>query len=487
MTETRVWVLAALTALPLAAATSSALGRAHSPRLGITVSGAVVRSLELCGHARSVAVAPAAGALTALVSERGVRLRGARGRASFAVARCQAGRWLPTLTERTSAPRRGGWRAPLYRIAPGDYRLTASLRGGAQRRPLTRTAYLRVPQSRAQEPPLGTPPSGSGAGAAPIDVPISFTVRNENHSALSCSSDGATYRISAHLVEPGGGVSASGVPAAVTLYLHEFSWSQAFWRFPVAGYDYAAAQAGAGHASVVLDRLGYGDSPHPPGTQTCLGAQADMAHQIVGQLRKGSYPTPGAPSRAFARVAIAGHSVGGAIAELEAYSFKDVDALVLFAWANQGFTAHATADGTQQGASCAMGGAPGGPPGYAYYNPSSDDFRSLSFNDTDPAVLDAAVKLRQRDPCGDVNSLVPAIASSGVHAGEVAVPVLLVCGLADAVYQQPSSCQQQGQEYSASPDETTTFIAQAGHALTLERSAPGTRGQVAAWLTRHGF
>ena len=65
---------------------------------------------------------------------------------------------------------------------------------------------------------------------------------------------------------------------------------ESFWSFAAAPrYDYAAALARAGHASVVIDRLGYGASGHPDGNQTCLGAQADIAHQIVGKLRSGDY------------------------------------------------------------------------------------------------------------------------------------------------------------------------------------------------------
>jgi hypothetical protein len=339
--------------------------------------------------------------------------------------------------------------------------------------------YLRIP-----EPPVAPP-------AAPpvVDVPVRFAVRNVNGSALPCSSDGAPYVLSGRLVGPRAALAAGGTAAAVTLYLHEFSFAGWFWRFPRPEYDYAAAQARAGHVSVVIDRLGYGDSSLPPGTDVCLGSQADMAHQVVGRLRRGDYQVTGGPGIAFRRVAMAGHSVGGGVAELEAYSFRDVDALALFGWASAGYSTATTQEALGQGGRCAQGGEParpGGPGGYAYFTSTPQSFRDLGFADADPAVVDAALALRQRDPCGDVSSLVPAIASSGVHSRDIAIPVGLVFGLADANF-QPGAGSDQAGRYGASRDVTTFFIAGAGHAMTLQRSAPEVRRDIAGWLQGHGF
>ena len=61
--------------------------------------------------------------------------------------------------------------------------------------------------------------------------------------------------------------------------------------------------ARAGHASVTVDRLGYGASDKPPdGKSVCIGSQADVAHQIVGQLKAGSYTVQGGKARKFKRV-----------------------------------------------------------------------------------------------------------------------------------------------------------------------------------------
>lgn len=166
----------------------------------------------------------------------------------------------------------------------------------------------------------------SAPGAAPASKvakrTVTFQVRNVNGSALRCASDGAPYEVKGHLIGPASkvGPGTSGTGGAVTLYLHGFSSGEFLWSLSAAPrYDYAAAMARAGHASVVIDRLGYGSSGHPEGNRTCLGAEADVAHQVIGRLRSGVYVAEGGPPARFDRVALAGHSVGALIANLEAF------------------------------------------------------------------------------------------------------------------------------------------------------------------------
>ncbi len=54
----------------------------------------------------------------------------------------------------------------------------------------------------------------------------------------------------------------------------------------------------------------YGASDKPIGQEVCFGSRADIAHQMVQQLRSGKYTTDGAASAAFTKVVPAGHSGG---------------------------------------------------------------------------------------------------------------------------------------------------------------------------------
>jgi pimeloyl-ACP methyl ester carboxylesterase len=337
----------------------------------------------------------------------------------------------------------------------------------------------------------GTDAATPEAGVKVLKRPITFQVRNVNRSGLACPSDGAAYEVSGHLIGPaseiGPGVSVGR--GAVTLYLHDASFGEFFWSFSAAPrYDYAAAMARAGHASVVIDRLGYGSSGHPEGNQTCLGSDADIAHQIVGKLRSGEYVVKEGESPRFDRVALAGHSLGALIANVEASSFNDVDGLVAMSYTPQ-VTRLAFEQFYAGRIVCEAGGAPsmpGGPGGYAYFGETAGDFDTRVFFSADPAVREIATRQRALDPCGDSASIIDALVYDLKSLSRVKVPVLIVCGREDAA--TPSfACPYLRRRYVGSGDVSLRFIPKAGHALTLERTAPTLRHRVAKWLSGHGF
>jgi len=458
---------------------SSALASSGKPRLSLALKGIAPELAESCGAQRWIRETEVGQPVTATVRVRDShqRMRRLRALTLLEVSRCEGRSWVRVSHKRLGR-KRGRYTQPVETSQAGNYRVRVQLRRKRRNMKYSRPRYLRV--------------AGDDA-AAVIDVPVSFEVRNVNRSATTCRPgvDGLAYRIQGRLVGPREALIATEGPRAVTLYLHELAHGQWFWRFtPVPPYDYVAAQARAGHTSIVIDRLGYGLSPRPPGTQTCLGAQADMAHQIVDQLRSGVYASQELMPVAFERVAIAGHGLGGAVAESATYSFGNVDALVLLGWASGGFTSQAIQTKTAQDIACATGGEPsepGGSPGYAYFHSSAESYRETDFHDVDPAVFGLANGMRARDPCGDNASIDLIITSSAMHSDEITVPVLLVHGMEDATYDQPEAGEQQGELYGASEDVTTIFIEDASHALTLERKATEMREQVAAWLAQHGL
>ena len=334
---------------------------------------------------------------------------------------------------------------------------------------------------------------GSATAPSPnvVKRPITFQVRNVNRSALACASDGAAYEVRGHLVGPAPkvGPGASGGGGSVTLYLHGFSAGELFWHFSaVPRYDYAVAMARAGHASVVIDRLGYGTSGHPDGNQSCLGAQADVAHQVVEKLRSGDYVVEGGGPPTFDRVALAGHSAGALIANLEAYSFNDIDGLVAMSFTPQ-VTQRAFEQFYANRTACDAGGeqsVAGGPGGYAYFGQTDAEFQASAFHSAEPVVTRIATGLRRRDPCGDGASLIDALVLDLKSLSRVTVPVLLVCGREDATTPD-FACPYLKRRYVGSRDVSLSFVPKAGHALPLERTAPVFRRRVSAWLSAHGF
>lgn len=335
--------------------------------------------------------------------------------------------------------------------------------------------------------------SGPAAAAEPagvVDVPVSFAVKNTNSSSVSCASDGAPYTVRGHLIAPASQL-AGGRLDTVTIYLHGLGYGEFFWHFTgVPGYDFATELARAGNASLIVDRLGYGASGKPPGQQSCYGSQADVTHQLVGQLRSGSYQAGGPTPVAFGRVVLASHSAEGFAAQNEAYTYRDIDGLMVFSFADSGSTPLTFSLFGETQAICAKGGeqqaGSSGPGGYAYVGQSDAAFRGANFYDTDPAVASLVTAMRSRDPCGETASAVPSGMRDTTTDGQITVPVLLAIGDHDVLF-SPSSLQTQKAQYTKSKDVTATTLPNAGQAVTLERSAPAFRAVVIDWLRARGF
>jgi pimeloyl-ACP methyl ester carboxylesterase len=321
-------------------------------------------------------------------------------------------------------------------------------------------------------------------GAPIVDRAVTFTVQNLDRTAygpaeqLSCPADqsarGATWTVRAHLVAP---ASALRRPhRSVTVYVHGIAvdGDTSFHFRGVAGYDLVTELARRGHTSVVIDRIGYGPSSRPDGNDICTGADADMVHQIVQQLRAGDY---GGPS--FQRVALAGH-----FAQIEAYTFRDVDALAVFSYEDQGFTPFLLGELGKQAVRC--GSAPSG---YALtfddradaVAPADNTARALFSADSDARVVAGVVAAHSPDPCGE--NPIPYIATDPVELRAVTVPVLLVYGADDALL-DPALAPVQASHFGSS-DVRTLILPDTGHLLMLERTAPVFRRDLSTWLRAH--
>ena len=129
-------------------------------------------------------------------------------------------------------------------------------------------------------------PAAAPAGTGLVRRPVSFTVSNMQESRGSRPIVGYRY-------DPPGCKAST-----VVLLQHGLSYTKEAWDFP--GYSVAQKLAGAGYAVIAIDRLGYGESKLPDGYDVTHEAYADMAHQIVDQLR----------AQGFSHVVLAGHSAG---------------------------------------------------------------------------------------------------------------------------------------------------------------------------------
>jgi pimeloyl-ACP methyl ester carboxylesterase len=330
---------------------------------------------------------------------------------------------------------------------------------------------------------LGAAPAAAETPPEVLNQPVSFLVQNVNKTSVPCGGDGKTYTVRGHLTGPASALESTDATSG-TLYLHGLELGEWFWQVPVDGFNHAEELATRGHVSVTIDRLGYGASDHEPGNKSCVGTHATIAHQIVGQLRAGTYGGDLHPK--FARVALAGHSLGGAIAQVEAYSFSDVDAVAILSYADTALSLSAVLTSTTWGPSCALGGKPSakGVPGYAFFTRNQADYRKNFLAQAPPEVLSYADGGRSINPCGDLLSAVPAALLSGISVNRIKVPVLLLMGNKDLVF-----------DYRRLPLQkplyggptTTRVIAGATHGLTVDRTADEFRAALEDWLLSQDF
>ncbi len=312
-------------------------------------------------------------------------------------------------------------------------------------------------------------------------TPVSFQVRNtDTTTSPKCTPDGGTYTVRGHLTGP-----RKGKQPGVTLYLHGLGLGEWLWNFqPVKSANFVRGMARAGHASVTVDRLGYGASDKPAdGKGLCIGAHADIAHQIVGQLKAGSYTAQGVKARRFKRVGLVGHSAAGQISITEAYTYRDLRALVIVGFSYSNLPRANDEFGFQRIA-CDQGGVPvPGVVNYGFFGRTDAGFRSTMFHSAPKGVRDAAVKLHYPDPCGDNYSLIDTIQKQAANAGRVKVPVLVACGRNDVLY-APFGCEAQAERFAKG---RSLILKNAGHGLPLEATAKTFRKRLGRFLGRYGL
>jgi pimeloyl-ACP methyl ester carboxylesterase len=318
-----------------------------------------------------------------------------------------------------------------------------------------------------------------------VDVPVAFTVTNTNRSAVRCHTDGKQYTIRGHMTGPASALDSPQLPSGA-LYLHGLEVGEDFWRTPIVGDGFVRDLATRGHVSVTIDRLGYNTSGAPNGFNICVGGHADIAHQIIGQLRAGTYDGELHPK--FGNVALLGHSLGGAITEIEAYSFRDVDAIGVLSFADAALTPSVLLGSRGWGLGCLTGGtrSEAGAPGYAYLTTTLTDYQRNFLAHTPPAVLPQAIALRELNPCTDMLSAVLAVPVSLLNLSRIKIPVLVMTGTQDLVF-DVNRVRLQASLFTGSHALTVRVVPGATHGFTLEPTVTEFVAGVDAWLHQHGF
>lgn len=346
---------------------------------------------------------------------------------------------------------------------------------------------------------LTLPAQGEAGEADIVDVPVAFGVVNTNRSAVPCPSDDMAYQLRGHLVAPREILSRRASARAVTVYMQGDVVGEPLWRLRLAGgdrtYDHSYQMARLGHASVTISALGFGPSDVPAnGFLSCLGSFADMAHQVVVELKEGNYTTdlrgfPG--SIPFGHVALAGNSGGSLIAEIAAFSFADLDGIVLMGNGRWGESNPEPFMPPRpfavQVAQCLRGGDPKPPTGViGFVLIDVREWPQLFVSNPDPGVWGAFGAAIEADPCGAWASVAPLVLVQQEADAHVTVPVVIINGKNDR-FHPSGSAETHANDFVGTTDKRWAEIPGAGHLAHLDHAAAEFRAVLSHWLKEHRF
>jgi len=293
----------------------------------------------------------------------------------------------------------------------------------------------------------GTAPAAT-RGVGLIKQRVEFTVTNP-------AENGASHQIVGFRYD-----TYCNSPTAVLL-MHGLSYTKEAWDFP--GYSYAQKLAEAGYAVIAIDRLGYGESKLASGYNVTHEAYADMAHQIVDQLR----------SQGFSHVVLGGHSAGAGTTELEAGLYGGVDAIMALGWhhrpSNQLGQDFFTGDYLRAAQD-----------NYEYFLGTPAHRAEMFYTPTaDPDVVEADTKAAVPTPSGEIFSI--GKQPSRLVVGNIKVPVFLQFGENDRLF-EVQYAQMHAEEFRSSPSVTVDIVKDAGHTFMLTKNGRLGADKMVEWL-----
>ena len=294
--------------------------------------------------------------------------------------------------------------------------------------------------------PSTAPAQTRGVGL--LRQPVEFTVENPAEGGTARRIVG--YRYDTFCTSP-----------TAVLLMHGLSYTKEAWDFP--GYSVAQKLAEAGYATFAIDRLGYGESKLANGYNVTHEAYADMAHQIVEQLR----------GQGFKHVVLGGHSAGAGTTELEAALYGGVDAIMALGWhhrpSNQLGQDFFTGDYLRAAQD-----------DYEYFLGTPQHRAEMVYTaSADPAVVAADTRAAVLTPSGEIFSI--GKQPSRLVAGNIKVPVFLQFGDSDRLFELQYARMHAG-EFFGSPSVTVDVVNDAGHTLMLTQNGLAGSERMAEWL-----
>jgi pimeloyl-ACP methyl ester carboxylesterase len=160
---------------------------------------------------------------------------------------------------------------------------------------------------------------------AAVVAGIGFSIAPAQAAQVSCRDVTLPVTLAGQTEQVYGKLCVPTGAKTVQLLVPGASYNSAYWDYPFTPEtrSFRLAMNKAGYATLTIDRLGTGRSSKPASAALTSFTQAGVVHQIVQALRAGH------GVQRFDKIILGGHSVGSAIAIIEAGTYQDVDGVLI--------------------------------------------------------------------------------------------------------------------------------------------------------------
>lgn len=324
------------------------------------------------------------------------------------------------------------------------------------------------------------------AAAAVVLTPVSASA-----ATISCQSAsvptvvaGITWQMHGDLCLPAGGQANT-----VQVMVPGSTYDSTYWNFPYSPdtYNFRLAMNRAGYATFTVDRFGTGGSSRPLSALVTATTQTLGVHNVIQALRGGAVL-----DKSFGKVVLVGHSLGSAIAVMEAATFYDVDGVVLAGFSHRLNTAQLASFSAQPAfLDPAFAGKNYDPlyitstPGTrynAFYAPGVADPQVVAVDEQTKSVVSTTEQLDGI-----------AVAITSPYSIMITAPVLIALGNQDTLFcGPPAGCpsadavrQAEAPYFNPAAALQVSLLPGAGHAANLFPNTGLYQQAVIAWANAH--
>ncbi|WP_425408024.1 alpha/beta hydrolase [Hyphococcus sp.] len=296
-----------------------------------------------------------------------------------------------------------------------------------------------------------------------------------------------SYSLYGKLCHPDDGPSDT-----VQILVHGYTYDHRYWSLPDFGeaYDYVKSANEAGFSTLAIDRIGSaGESSRPLSALVTLQTGANALHDVVSAARSGALP--GGP---YENVVTVGHSLGAAIAWIEASVYDDVDGIISTGF---GHPAGAVQDILINTAPAVLDSRlrplVGLDIGYLTTAPGSRDSVFYNAETREEGIIDYDETTKGLGTASEIATL----STAELATLNISVPVLFVIGQYDNLFCLGESiggfvnCQNAQTVFASEKayfplvaDFETYVLYGAGHNINLHQGAENWFGKAADWMAQ---